>query len=77
MCIDHILFQLITVCLKILKPEKTSLDRGCLTCLAKRMVRHLLLVPVFVQKSGKKLFHRHLTDSIHIQIRQHTCNVIQ
>ena len=37
----------------------------------------VLLIPVLIQESHKKLFHRHLPDAIHIQIRQDPGNIFQ
>ena len=36
-----------------------------------------LRVPVFIEKPYKQLFHRHLGNTVHIQIRQNAGNIVQ
>ena len=74
---DPLCFHLCTKLRQIPKPPiSASVHTPLCSCsIFKNGV--LLLIPVFIQEPHKKLFHRHLPDAIHVQIRQNPGNIFQ
>ena len=87
---DGTLFQPVAVALQCLEPGRAALDAVIDTCLC-RLGRSagarcgsgqafdgvFLAIPIFIQKSYKKLFHGHLTHAVDIQVRQDAGDIVQ
>ena len=74
---DPLCLDLCTKLRQILKPFiSSSIHAALCGC---RIFKNgmVLLIPVLIQESHKKLFHRHLPDAIHVQIRQDSGNIFQ
>ena len=80
---DHFLFrdgsslQIPAEIVQVMKPLIASFDPDRLFIFPDVTDVVNLRIPVLVEKTNEELFHRHLGDSVYVEIRQYTGNIVQ